>query len=301
MGTSTLERTVVRIVSILADFLCNQTIVKWENEYTMSVLKQKKKVFKNHPYALYATDVIFFQANRPSGNHQESKPYFSNKHKQYGYKMEASVLPNGLLVNYFGHFPGSVSDITILKKNKDFHLQALRKTDQEMDELDVGLGSEDYPESWALIVDKGYQGSAAFLRAILPKKKPNLGVLNLEEKKKNKKISEDRIIVENFFGRFVTLWSVFGRRFRLCESSFNSFFKLAAALTNIHVKFHPLRAEEGDNFAKFIRNIIMNGRNKERNRKDKQQEYRENRRARIDDAAADDEVINGLRDQLRVH
>ena len=42
-------------------------------------------------------------------------------------KVEISVLPNGLAVNVTSAEPGSVADITICERNRDFHVRALTK------------------------------------------------------------------------------------------------------------------------------------------------------------------------------
>lgn len=41
---------------------------------------------RNVMCARYLIDVTDHQSYRPSGSHQESKSYFSNKHMLYGYK-----------------------------------------------------------------------------------------------------------------------------------------------------------------------------------------------------------------------
>ena len=54
-------------------------------------------------------------------------------------------------------------------------------------------------------MDKGYQGAADDLRAVIPKKKPVRGLLSREDEEYNKKLSSGRILVENFFGRLGSL------------------------------------------------------------------------------------------------
>lgn len=54
------------------------------------------------------------QGNR---NMQEVKRYFSRKHKLYGYKIEASILPNGLCTGLTPHYPGSTSDLEFFQKS----------------------------------------------------------------------------------------------------------------------------------------------------------------------------------------
>ena len=99
---------------------------------TMKVLSSKGKQFKHHPHALYITDVTFQKRNRQSGNHQESKRYFSTKHKLYGYKFEVSVLPSGLTRGSSLHRPGSVSDLTMFQEGFDWHENASEKEPRDM-------------------------------------------------------------------------------------------------------------------------------------------------------------------------
>lgn len=199
----TFERTVMTFVDVIEPFLFKQSVANWEKKFTMDRLMADKTVFKYSKHALYATDVTFQQSNRPSGNHEEAKGYFSGKHKLYGYKNEVSVLPNGLAINVTEHYPGSVADLVILRENLKFHRNALRKTEsEEADYHDIGALAEEFKGFWALIMDKGYQGAEEILRAVIPKRKPRNGVLTSEDTRRNKKIASDRIIVEMFLDAY---------------------------------------------------------------------------------------------------
>lgn len=66
-------------------------------------------------------------------NMKEGKIYFIGKHNLYGYKVEVSVLSNGLAVNCAKHYPGSVSDLEILQRGVGFHCAALKKTSADGD------------------------------------------------------------------------------------------------------------------------------------------------------------------------
>ena len=135
----------------------------------MSELQENSKLFKNFPFCLEAVDVTFQQANRPSGNMQEGKVYFSGKHRLYGYKVEVAVRPSGIASDFSRHCPGSSSDVSILYDRIKNHKCRLEKREEE-DEIE-----DDYPMSdkfvnyWGLLTDKGYQGAADKLRAIIPK------------------------------------------------------------------------------------------------------------------------------------
>ncbi len=98
----------------------------------------------------------------------------------YGYKTEVSVAPTGLAIDATAHKPGSVSDLVIFQGNLDFHKGALLKEDD--DDGDTGLLSTKYPGSWAVLLDKGYQGAQQYVRAIIPKKKPHGKLLTLDDK-----------------------------------------------------------------------------------------------------------------------
>ena len=96
---------------------------------------------------------------------------FSAKHKLYGYKMEVSVFSSGLAACASAHRAGSVSDLTIFREMYDFHKTA---TEKGMDQLiipDHGPLRGKYPNLWAILTDKGYQGAADDLRVLYPKRK----------------------------------------------------------------------------------------------------------------------------------
>ena len=58
----------------------------------------------------------------------------------------------------------------------------------------------------AALLDKGYKQSHKYSRFLTPKKKTACCDLDLDNKKKNNKIENNRVIVKNFFGRMKTIW-----------------------------------------------------------------------------------------------
>ncbi|GMF66509.1 unnamed protein product [Phytophthora lilii] len=127
------------------------------------------------------------------GGFNESKHYFSNKHKLYGYKAETSVVFPGRVVFLTTHVPGSVSDITILANHVEEHKAMLMKTNQELLSEDNGEDANQSQELWGLLADKGYQGAGSMLRCIHPKKKPKNGELTADELVRNGNVSSDRV------------------------------------------------------------------------------------------------------------
>ena len=138
--------------------------------------------------------------------------------------MEVSVLPNSFAAGCSEHLAGSVSDIDIMVHMKPFHDMALAKTEDEKEVTDIGILSDKYPDSWALLADKGYQGAVEFVRAIYPWKKPPRWLLSAEDDAFNKKVSADRIIVENVFGRACALWAVLSAKFMWGRSFMTQYF-----------------------------------------------------------------------------
>ena len=153
---STFERTIMRMVDIVHTEFYEMTVERANEKYSLARLHRDHTIFDHHRHARYATDVTFQMANRPCGNHEEAKPYFSKKHGLYGYKVEMSVLPNGLAVMATEHYAGSVHDLEIFRRNLSFHKRSLRKTDHDEDEFnDIGPNIAEHPNFWAVLMDKG--------------------------------------------------------------------------------------------------------------------------------------------------
>ncbi|KAG2780072.1 hypothetical protein PC129_g12286 [Phytophthora cactorum] len=108
IGTSTLEKMVHRGIQTIKPVLYAQLVKRVK----MSEQMEAGNTFTNYPHALFATDVKFQPAYRPSGRLTEQKVYFSAKHMLYGFKIEHSVAPPGVAVGVSDHSPGSTSDLT---------------------------------------------------------------------------------------------------------------------------------------------------------------------------------------------
>ena len=87
-----IEKLFWKTLSIAAPLL-KKTYVRHVNKDDFSENDIQNCV--NHPYVHHITDATVIQINTPSGDHSESKLYFSGKHKLYCLKIEASVYPSG--------------------------------------------------------------------------------------------------------------------------------------------------------------------------------------------------------------
>ncbi len=108
-----------------------------------------------------------------------------------------SVAPTGHAIDVTAHKLGSVSDLVIFQGNQDFYKGALVR--EEDNDCDTGVLSTNYPDSWAVLLDKVYQDAQQYLRAIIPKKKPHERLLTVDDEIFNATNTSDCIIVEIFW------------------------------------------------------------------------------------------------------
>ncbi|ETI39709.1 hypothetical protein F441_14581 [Phytophthora nicotianae CJ01A1] len=222
-------------------------------------------------------DVTTKRALVTSGHTFNNFPCAFAKHKLYGFKVEVSVNPRGLAINCIRHARGNTADITVFRNNQAFHQQARRKAEENQRLPDNGPLHSDYPEEWAVLADKGYQGLDAHLRCIHPKKGNQL---NPEEVRQNGRISSDRVIVENFFGRICGLWRVCAEKFRWSEAFYDDIFHICVSLTNYHVTLHPLREQNGTCYRQYQNRLLAIGAEMKKRRRLNQERYRRNQRLR---------------------
>ena len=118
----------------------------------------------NHPYVHHITDATVIQINTPSGDHSESKLYFSGKHKLYCLKIEASVYPSGEACQWTKVYPDSTADVTIFRKHLDYHKKSIRKSAAALAVVDHGENFRAHPKRYTILMDKGYIGVEQVIR-----------------------------------------------------------------------------------------------------------------------------------------
>lgn len=58
------------------------------------------------------------------------------------------MVPDGRAIDCSSHYPGSVHDIDIFRRNMDFHSRCLRKSESELTMDDNGTLRDQYPDQW---------------------------------------------------------------------------------------------------------------------------------------------------------
>jgi hypothetical protein len=209
MSPSPFQKMVKQFVAMLRPCLYQSFVLDEEARWTMRQLTLTGNTFAYFPCARYATDITVQQADRPAGGYNDAKKFFSGKHHIYGLKVEVSVIPTGVAIICIDWEPGSITDISIFRDNKQFHASAMQKKPGEETINDGGPFADSYENDWVVLVDKGYQGLQDEFRMIQPKKKAARGPpLTADERSESDRISHDRVLVENYFGRLKKLWGV---------------------------------------------------------------------------------------------
>jgi hypothetical protein len=176
--------------------------------------------FEDYPQAYGAVDASVVRIWRPRVDQQL---YYSLKHKCHCVKVQALVAPDGICMHVSAVYKGSVHD----KKLFDVSNVA--------DFLTVEGRHRQF------LADSGYQGlQRSIPEVILPFKKPRNDELTEEQKEHNRTLSRNRIIVENFFGRWKELFGIVHVVFRAESDFLKMVIPVTIALTNFHVRKHPL-------------------------------------------------------------
>ncbi|ETV98054.1 hypothetical protein H310_09344 [Aphanomyces invadans] len=205
-------------------YLMRRFVTSANDKYSMALLATCGHQFSNFPYARYVTDVTFQETSIPAGSYNE-KMYFSGKH----YSTTMATKSN-------------VSDKAIFDDNLEFHASALVKQPHENR---IAYCGGPNANQWVVMAEKGYQGIQNSVRAVLPKKSSE-GILTLDDNRTNDRISSNRVIVVNYFGRMKTLWSVCGETYRWSRPNYDLLFQSCLAFTNANVLLHTLRSDDGE-------------------------------------------------------
>ncbi|ETV63501.1 hypothetical protein H257_19579 [Aphanomyces astaci] len=139
-----------------------------------------------------------------------------------------------------------------MRSRLDVHDRALTKSVNELSITDNGEQSGTYGTMWAVLVDMGYYGINEHIRGIHPKRRPAGGYLEADDLERNQRISSDRVLVENFFGRVCLLWKIAYSTFCWGHEMFSDIQRITFALTNFHVSMMPLRAADGTHYRSVL-------------------------------------------------
>ena len=258
ISTSSLIRALDRIGPVLQETLKN----RWWNDRKRPV----PLTTTNFPYIALCADSTSIEINRPKARFEESKIYYDAKNKIYALKKECAVMASPPHYCLFSQraVTGSTHDFNILKSTYSSYVGYLAKQNDE-----INMIATDYINpSWAILFDSAYvcddERKTPELRKIALAK----GERTQTQRNTHRELCRIRVVVEQFFGRLKSLWSLFRKPYRFAHDRFDMDFDICAMLTNEHIKANLLE----DNDQQFYRNL----RNITRSRQeDKQKRRRE--------------------------
>ncbi|KAF0726311.1 hypothetical protein Ae201684P_001162 [Aphanomyces euteiches] len=282
LKSSTFSKSITGFIRTIHPHLMQGFVTAVAEKWSMLRLVTTGHQFQNFPHARYTVDCTFQQTHIPLGSFGSKKSYFSKKHGLYGVKIEVSVLPNGFAIGVTPCAKGSVADIAVFESNEDFHRSQLAKQNDESNIRDDGPLVEIFSNQWIVLADKGYQGLANRLRAVTPVKRLPGSILSMEHEQLNADIATDRVIVENYFGRLKTLWSVANDIYSWKRENYDMFIQTCIALTNVHIRFLPLRSDDGQNYNQYINRLMAIGAKMVEKRASTTQKYLRKRKPRLD-------------------
>lgn len=138
---------------------------------------------------------------------------------------------------------------------KEWHVAQTIKAQVEQTWEDHGLHHYLHPRMWGILTDKWYQRALEFKRSIIPKMPQNCSLF-MKVEAFNRKVSTDRKIVEKYFGHFFGLWKMFEQKWSWYENLYDEFFRLGVSLTNLDIKWQPLREGDQEKFSR-LRNRLQ--------------------------------------------
>lgn len=217
-------------------------------------MAESKALFLNYPMAHYATDVTIQPSNRQSGNLSESRLYSSKKNGLYGYRIDVTVVQNGIEIGCSAHEPGSVSEFYIFQDVRNFQKEQLIISRRN--------------QAWQMTVQwkKSFSKYGAFYqtRAIMVLR--NLSRLSSNQNPRNGVLSPARVFQNRHFSERLgprgklprqDVLNLECRRIKIEMGTkiYDSIFMLCMCLTNWQVRWNTCRVEDG----RFYSNIPFTG------------------------------------------
>ena len=196
-----------------------------------------KRKFYYYPDAIGAVDATVFQILKPS---EDEESYYSGKHGIHCLKVQALVTPDGQCVHLSEAIPGKRHDRILFTQSRLASFLASRKEDVN------GMNIETHPK---ILAYSGYQGVQLneYPEIVIPFKHKPKTPLTPEQEEYNRKLSSDRLIVENYFGRLKAYFKILAQPYRGSINSLRAIIRIAFALTNFRIRSDPLRSDKGQN------------------------------------------------------
>lgn len=174
-------------------------------------LPGKKKLLNNE--ARIDTVVIDATETPIQRPKKRQKRFYSGKKKRHTLKSQIVINGDNGEIIATAFSPGKIHDFRLFKKSKTSFLKEVK-----------------------CLADRGYQGIQKIHKnSMIPKKKPRNGNLSKEDKKKNRELSSERIVIEHV-NQKLKVFKILSERYRNRRKRFKLRFNLIAGFYNYELK-----------------------------------------------------------------
>lgn len=104
------------------------------------------------------------------------------------------------------------------------------------------------------------------------------GRIIMKEEADYHKPSSGSIVRENYCGRLCTLWEIVSTKYRWGEGLYDDLFRISMAVSNVHIKWHPLRQKNRKLYLRVENRLYTIGDEITRKRRMEPERFRDKRR-----------------------
>ena len=213
-GSSALHDVCLPVIKDPTTVLRNlhQAALLFKDPLVRNMVRFNHERLDDLPLVSTVVDCTVVEIKGPDTSFGKKDEFYSGKHCKHCLKKEVIVnVRSGTAAMISQAHPGSVTDIEVLRRHS-----------AEVNEM-IGASR--------MLADKGYRGDTCV---------PNCKVVS----RGNAIEQRARVLVERFFGRLKNVFFVFSGVWELSPRSFDVFFDIACALTNIMLLTSPLNYDD---------------------------------------------------------
>jgi hypothetical protein len=188
------------------------------------------------PECTLIVDATVQERPKPTGPIQNRRNYLSRKHDTHCLKSQVMINRGGFAVHIVAGVPGATPDLELFRE----HLSSVEE-----------LIDRHPREPCDILADEAYTGhvESRKIRLVTPHTPDADGHLLQWELRENQVISQNRVLIENYFGRLAMKFHILIRVWKFDEALYPRVFAICCALVNFEIAeadVPVLGVEEGD-------------------------------------------------------
>ena len=80
--------------------------------------------------------------------------------------------------------------------------------------------------------------------------------MTVDDQNRNTRISSDRVVVDNFFGRVCGMFGIFSSKYSWSSDKFDTIVDFCFSIVNFYIHIHPLREQDVGYYQKVIADVM---------------------------------------------